>query len=99
MASATPVTVLVAPGPLVTRHTPTSPLTRAEAFSGVGGGLFVTHENVVEAVAVVIECIIHRHDGASGITEKRFHPLRQRASASIFLLPLWEFLIVDYLLV
>ena len=45
-----------------------------EAFSGVGGSLFVTHENVVEAVAVVIECIIHRHDGASGIAEKRFHP-------------------------
>ena len=29
MASATPVRVLVAPGPLVTRHTPTCPLTRA----------------------------------------------------------------------
>ena len=57
-ASASPVTVFVAPGPEVTRQTPTCPLTRRIALCSVHGALLVADEDVAQAVAVVVKGVV-----------------------------------------
>ena len=69
--------MLVAPGPEVTRQTPTRPLTRA-ALRGVYGALFVPHEDVAQAVAVVVKRVVDGDDRASGIAENGFDALLEK---------------------
>jgi hypothetical protein len=49
-ASVRPVTALVAPGPEVTRATPTVPVERGVALGRVDGGLLVPHQDVADVV-------------------------------------------------
>ena len=48
LAPIKPVTRLVAPGPEVATQTPTLPVTRGVAVGGVGGGLFVAHQDMAQ---------------------------------------------------
>ena len=54
------------------------------AFGSVGGGLFVTHEDMVQAVAIVVKGIVNRHDGTAGIAEKCFHTFGHKRTHEYF---------------
>ena len=44
------------------------------------GGLFVAHEDVVQCLFVVIECIVGGHDGTARVAEEYFHPFMLQRS-------------------
>ena len=70
-ASVRPVTVLVAPGPEVTRTTPTLPVLRT--FGGMDRGLLVTDEDVPQLV-LLEQRIIEQQHGTARIAELPLRP-------------------------
>ena len=69
-------------GPRTARHDGTAHLAADAgiALSGMYGSLFVAYQNVVQRLLVVVECIVGRHDGAPGVTEKHIHTLVLKAT-------------------
>ena len=67
-ASVSPVTALVAPGPLVTSTTPTRPGRARIALGGMDRALLVAHQDVAQRV-LLEQRIVDRQDGAAGIAE------------------------------
>ena len=47
------------------------------ALRGVYGALFVPHEDVAQAVAVVVECVVDGDDRPAGVAENRIDALAQ----------------------
>ena len=68
------------------------------ALGSMSGALFVAHQDVVKgfllSARIVVESIIHRHDGAAGVTEDSLHALilqrpHQGFTSSYFLLHIY----------
>ena len=69
-AVASPVTVLVPPGPDVTMHTPGLPVDLAYPSDRVDCGLFVTDEYESEVMGEVsYQCVENVNDHPAGISE------------------------------
>lgn len=69
---ARPVTVLVAPGPEVTIHTPTLPVARAYPSARMSGALFVPDQNVPQ-LGVIGQLMVQVDSLTAGIAEQQFH--------------------------
>src|ERR1022692_4098209 len=90
LASAMPVTRLVAPGPLVAMATPTFPVTRAYPSAANAApcscrkrrALLVPRENMPDAASV--QCVVQRHDRAAGIAEHQVDPFGAHALQNDF---------------
>ncbi len=74
IASVSPVTMLVAPGPDVTRTQPTLPEEAGIALGCVHRPLLVAHEDVLHRV-LVKQRVVDRKHRAAGIAEERVHAL------------------------
>ncbi len=72
------VTMLVAPGPLVTMATPGRPVAQGVALGHVAGALLVAHEDVADRG--VEDRVVHRQDRAAGQAEDRVDALRAPGS-------------------
>jgi len=72
LAVATPVTVLVAPGPEVTRQTPHPPGGTGISVRHVGGGLFMPNHDM--ANAGLGHFVVDVQNGTSRKPEDDFHP-------------------------
>ena len=70
---AIPVTVLVAPGPDVTRQTPTSAAGPGVSVRGMDGALLMADQDVPQIASE--QFVINVDDGTAGIAEDGIHPL------------------------